>query len=63
MQKPNFGALAPQGSIFKYKHTKTGNPLVDSVTEHQPANSQAYFQYLSYIVYLAPIGFGMVALR
>ena len=26
------------------KHTRTGNPLVDSVAEHQPANAQAYQQ-------------------
>lgn len=60
------GHLSPLTSRVRglfVKHTKTGNPLVDSVAEHQPANSQAYFQYLSHIVYLAPIGFGMVALR
>jgi dolichyl-diphosphooligosaccharide--protein glycosyltransferase len=60
-------ALAPMGyfgpissrirSLF-VAHTRTGNPLVDSVAEHQPASSQAYWQYLYYLVYVAPIGFG-----
>jgi dolichyl-diphosphooligosaccharide--protein glycosyltransferase len=46
------------------KHTKTGNPLVDSVAEHQPASSQAYDQYLGEkIVQMVPIGFGLVALK
>jgi dolichyl-diphosphooligosaccharide--protein glycosyltransferase len=42
------------------QHTKTGNPLVDSVAEHQPASSRAYFQYLHHVCSLAPIGFLMV---
>lgn len=46
------------------KHTKTGNPLVDSVAEHQPASSAAYKQYLGeFIVKIGPFGFVLVALR
>jgi len=45
------------------KHTRTGNPLVDSVAEHQPANAQAYQQYLSNVYDLAPIGFGISFMR
>eukprot|EP00554_Chaetoceros_debilis_P004761 CAMPEP_0194095368 /NCGR_PEP_ID=MMETSP0149-20130528/56790_1 /TAXON_ID=122233 /ORGANISM="Chaetoceros debilis, Strain MM31A-1" /LENGTH=962 /DNA_ID=CAMNT_0038781309 /DNA_START=608 /DNA_END=3496 /DNA_ORIENTATION=- len=45
------------------KHTKTGNPLVDSVAEHQPAKSSAYKQYLDNASVVAPIGFALVALR
>lgn len=41
------------------KHTRTGNPLVDSVAEHQPANEQAYQQYLHHIYKIAPYGFGL----
>jgi dolichyl-diphosphooligosaccharide--protein glycosyltransferase len=41
---------------------KPGNPLVDSVAEHQAASAQAYFQYLNLICYLAPLGFAIVAL-
>ena len=39
------------------KHTRTGNPLVDSVAEHQPGSTQAYQTYLHNVYYAAPIGF------
>eukprot|EP00924_Labyrinthula_sp_SR-Ha-C_P005826 maker-scaffold_14-snap-gene-6.51-mRNA-1 protein AED:0.04 eAED:0.04 QI:0/0.33/0.42/1/0.66/0.57/7/762/737 len=42
------------------QHTRTGNPLVDSVAEHQPANENSYRQYLSAIYPLAQIG-GLVS--
>lgn len=46
------------------KHTKTGNPLVDSVAEHQPAKPESYKQYLGTdIVDIVPYGFGLIALR
>jgi len=45
------------------KHTRTGNPLVDSVAEHQPANAQAYEQYLSKVYDIAPYGFALSLLR
>ena len=38
------------------KHTKTGNPLVDSVAEHQPGSADAYFRYLHTPFYIAPAG-------
>ncbi len=41
------------------QHTKTGNPLVDSVAEHQPARSDAYYQYLQHFCRIAPLGFLM----
>jgi dolichyl-diphosphooligosaccharide--protein glycosyltransferase len=44
------------------EHTKTGNPLVDSVAEHQAASPQAYEQYLDMAADLAPFGFGLIAL-
>jgi dolichyl-diphosphooligosaccharide--protein glycosyltransferase len=39
------------------KLSKTGNPLVDSVAEHQPADGAMYFRNLQYLCILAPIGF------
>ena len=45
------------------KHTRTGNPLVDSVAEHQPANAQAYQQYLHNVYDIAPYGFALSFLR
>ena len=40
------------------KHTQTGNPLVDSVAEHQPGTADAYERYLHGSMFTtAPIGF------
>jgi len=57
-----FGPISARVRGLFVKHTKTGNPLVDSVAEHQPASAEAYFQYLSIVCYIVPIGFAMVAL-
>jgi dolichyl-diphosphooligosaccharide--protein glycosyltransferase len=56
-----FGPISSRVRGLFVQHTKTGNPLVDSVAEHQPASSRAYFQYLHHVCSLAPIGFLMVA--
>ncbi|KAG7367203.1 dolichyl-diphosphooligosaccharide-protein glycotransferase [Nitzschia inconspicua] len=58
--KGYFGPMSSRVRGLFVKHTKTGNPLVDSVAEHQPASSRAYFQYLHHVCSLAPIGFIMV---
>mmetsp|Transcript_37575 Transcript_37575/g.45894 ORF Transcript_37575/g.45894 Transcript_37575/m.45894 type:complete len:973 (-) Transcript_37575:47-2965(-) len=52
-----FGPISSRVRGLFVKHTRTGNPLVDSVAEHQPASQQAYFQYLHYLYYTAPVGF------
>jgi dolichyl-diphosphooligosaccharide--protein glycosyltransferase len=57
-----FGPVSSRVRGLFVKHTKTGNPLVDSVAEHQPASPGAYFQYLQYIMYIAPVGLVFVAL-
>mmetsp|Transcript_108218 Transcript_108218/g.161910 ORF Transcript_108218/g.161910 Transcript_108218/m.161910 type:complete len:958 (-) Transcript_108218:55-2928(-) len=54
-----FGPLSSRVRGLFVQHTKTGNPLVDSVAEHQPASSKAYFQYLHHVCSLAPLGFLM----
>jgi dolichyl-diphosphooligosaccharide--protein glycosyltransferase len=56
-----FGPLSSRVRGLFVKHTRTGNPLVDSVAEHQPANASAYFQYLHYVCYVAPVGFMCLA--
>lgn len=38
-------------------HTRTGNPLVDSVSEHQATSPSYYWQYFHYVYYVAPLGF------
>lgn len=43
--------------VFKKAHaTRTGNPLVDSVAEHQPSSPGAYYQFLDRACFLAPFG-------
>ena len=58
--KGYFGPLSSRVRGLFVQHTKTGNPLVDSVAEHQPASSRAYFQYLHHVCSLAPVGFMLV---
>jgi dolichyl-diphosphooligosaccharide--protein glycosyltransferase len=55
--KGYFGPVSSRVRGLFVKHTRTGNPLVDSVAEHQPASNTAYFQYLHYVMYTAPVGF------
>ncbi len=51
-----FGPLSSRVRGLFVQHTRTGNPLVDSVAEHQPASAGAYFQYLHFLCYLYPVG-------
>eukprot|EP00912_Choanoflagellata_sp_UC4_P001252 UC4_evm1s779 len=61
-QQGYFGPLGARIRGLFVKHTRTGNPLVDSVAEHQPASEQAYKQYLLQIYDVAPIGFSLMFL-
>jgi len=58
--KGYFGPISARVRGLFVQHTKTGNPLVDSVAEHQPASSRAYFTYLHHVCSLAPIGYLIV---
>mmetsp|Transcript_42760 Transcript_42760/g.77244 ORF Transcript_42760/g.77244 Transcript_42760/m.77244 type:complete len:876 (+) Transcript_42760:176-2803(+) len=42
-----FGPMSSRIRGLFVKHTKTGNPLVDSVAEHQPASAGMYSTYLN----------------
>jgi len=55
-----FGPISSRVRGLFVKHTRTGNPLVDSVAEHQPADTSAYWRYLYYSMYIAPVGFGLI---
>jgi len=55
-----FGPISSRVRGLFVKHTKTGNPLVDSVAEHQPASADAYFKFAHNTVYSAPIGLALV---
>jgi dolichyl-diphosphooligosaccharide--protein glycosyltransferase len=53
------GVFMPLGARIRglfLEAVKTGNPLVDSVAEHQPANDQAYDMYLNKARFLAAFG-------
>jgi dolichyl-diphosphooligosaccharide--protein glycosyltransferase len=52
-----FGPLSSRVRGLFVQHTRTGNPLVDSVAEHQPASPQAFYQFLHYACYTSPAGF------
>ena len=41
-----FSPFSARVAALFVKHTKTGNPLVDSVAEHQPGSADAYWNYL-----------------
>jgi len=59
-----FGPLSARIRGLFVQHTRTGNPLVDSVAEHQPASESSYGQYLHTSIYtLAPWGLGLSFLR
>eukprot|EP00798_Chlamydomonas_sp_ICE-L_P022889 gene22889-30064_t len=53
------GVLGPVSlrvrSLF-IQHTRTGNPLVDSVAEHKATSPDAYWQFLHYACFVAPVG-------
>jgi len=61
--KGYFGPLSSRVRGLFVKHTKTGNPLVDSVAEHQPANADAYKRYVNDMVQAAPIGLALLFVR
>ena len=60
------GNMSPLGARIRglfVKHTRTGNPLVDSVAEHQPADESAYKQYLGVAYDLGPYGLALCVLH
>jgi len=55
------GFLGPLSARIRglfVQHTRTGNPLVDSVAEHQATRDEMYYQYFHMMCYLMPVGFG-----
>ena len=58
-----FGPLSVRVRALFIKHTKTGNPLVDSVAEHQAASAEAYWHHLHYTYYTIAPGLLLLVLR
>ena len=60
------GALGPvtvRVRALFLPHTHTGNPLVDSVAEHRPADANAYHQFLSAALIASPFGAAALQMR
>jgi len=55
-----FGPISSRVRGLFVRHTKTGNPLVDSVAEHQPSTSRSYQAFLKSCSILAPMGFSYI---
>lgn len=58
-----FGPLTARIRGLFVKHTRTGNPLVDSVAEHQPGTEEAFQQYLDITAKLAPYGLALLCFK
>jgi predicted metalloendopeptidase len=58
-----FGPLSVRVKALFVKHTKTGNPLVDSVAEHQAASPEAYWHHLHYTYFTIWPGLALRAAR
>jgi len=58
-----FAPLSARVRSLFFTHTKTGNPLVDSVAEHQPATVASYVYTLGTLFYLIPVGMAITAFK
>eukprot|EP01063_Lacrimia_lanifica_P026406 TRINITY_DN3554_c0_g1_i10.p1 TRINITY_DN3554_c0_g1~~TRINITY_DN3554_c0_g1_i10.p1 ORF type:complete len:782 (+),score=347.19 TRINITY_DN3554_c0_g1_i10:50-2395(+) len=58
-----FGPLSSRVRGLFVAHTRTGNPLVDSVAEHQPASPKAYWTYMHYACPMAPFGLALLFMK
>ena len=50
-----FGPLSSRIRGLFIRHTHTGNPLVDSVAEHQATQDGMYYQFFHSMCYIAPL--------
>jgi len=51
-----FGPLSARVRGLFIRHTRTGNPLVDSVAEHQATPANVYWHYYHFACLIGPIG-------
>jgi len=58
-----FGPLSARIRGLFVKHTKTGNPLVDSVAEHQPGSTGMYKSYLNLPLDYWPLGLAVLLIK
>ena len=58
-----WGPVSARVRALFMEHTRTGNPLVDSVAEHAAASPDAYWRYLREVCYVAPVGAARLVTR
>jgi len=51
-----FGPLSSRVRGLFVQHTRTGNPLVDSVAEHQATHNSAYYKFFQELCFISPFG-------
>ena len=56
VQSGKVGGLSARVRGLFVPHTRTGNPLVDSVAEHQATQGDVYWKYFHFTVFTAPAG-------
>ena len=56
VQSGKVGPLSARVRGLFVPHTRTGNPLVDSVAEHQATQGDVYWKYFHFTVFTAPAG-------
>lgn len=60
MSLGHFQSLSARVRSLFIAHTRTGNPLVDSVAEHQPTSPESFFYFLHFTYHISPLGFIML---
>ena len=58
-----FGAFSNRVRSLFIPHTRTGNPLVDSVAEHAATDPEAFMAYFHQVYYMSFVGFFMLFLK
>jgi len=59
VQSGKVGPLSARVRGLFVPHTRTGNPLVDSVAEHQATQGDVYFKYFHFNIFTAAVGMVM----
>jgi dolichyl-diphosphooligosaccharide--protein glycosyltransferase len=63
LPKGYFGPLSSRVRGLFVQHTKTGNPLVDSVAEHQATRDEMYWAYFHIVCFLVPVGIAIISAK
>jgi len=56
LQSDRIWSMSVRVRALFVKHTRTGNPLVDSVAEHRATSPSAFFTYFHFVMFFIPFG-------